>query len=133
MLEVLWPVLQTFEGVTLEYEIRGAGGERNYIDAFFEPMAIGLECEGFGPHAEMITRRRFAYEKRRVRKLAVYRYVYYPFSKDELDKEPEMCRQDLREFLALHGGVGVAGSRAMAELSVYERETLRYGLMLMRR
>ncbi|MFC5532073.1 hypothetical protein [Cohnella yongneupensis] len=130
LMEVVWPVLSTLEGVTLEFEMRGANGERNFIDAFFEPLSIGFECEGFVPHAEMITRRRFAYEKRRVRKMAAYTYVYYPFSKDELDKEPEMCRQDLREFLGIHSIV--AGSRAMEELSVYEREVLRYGIRLMR-
>ncbi|MFD0674075.1 hypothetical protein [Cohnella sp. GCM10027633] len=130
LLEVVLAVLGSFDGIILEYEVRGANGERNFIDAFYEPLAIAFECEGFVPHAETITRRRFAYERRRVRKLAGYKFVYYPFSKDELDKEPEMCRQDLREFLGVHGGV--AGSRAMEELSVYEREVLRYGLLLMR-
>lgn len=130
LLELLWAVRGSFDGITLEYEFRGAGGERNFIDAFDEPLAIGFECEGFVPHAETITRRRFAYEKRRVRQLAQLRIVYYPFSKDELDQEFERCRQDLREFLAIHAGA--MGNRAMRELSVYEREVLRYGLLLRR-
>lgn len=130
LLEHLWTVLGTFEGIMLEYEFIGANGERNYIDVYYEPLAIGFECEGFVPHAETITRRRFSYEKRRVRRKAKLRIVYYPFSKDELDNDPEMCRQDMREFIGIH--TSVAGSRAMEELTVYEREVLRYGLRLMR-
>lgn len=130
LLELIWAVRGTFDGIMLEYEFRGSGGERNFIDVFDEPLAIGFECEGFVPHAETITRRRFAYEKRRVRRLAQLRIVYYPFSKDELDQEFERCRQDVREFLAIHAGA--MGSRAMRELSVYEREVLRYGLLLLR-
>lgn len=128
--EVIWPVLGSFEGIILEYEITGANGERNYIDVYYEPLGIGFECEGFVTHAETITRRRFSYERRRVRKIAAHRYVYYPFSKDELDKEPDVCRRDLRELLTVHASP--AGSRAMKELSVYEREVLRYGLLLPR-
>lgn len=130
LLEHLWTVLGSFEGIILEYEFIGANGERNYIDVYYEPLAIGFECEGFVPHAETITRRRFSYEKRRVRRKAKLRIVYYPFSKDELDHEPEMCRQDLREIIGIH--TSVAGSRAMEQLSVYEREVLRYALRLMR-
>lgn len=130
LLEYLWTVLGSFEGITLEYEFIGANGERNYIDVYYEPLGIGFECEGFVPHAETITRRRFSYERRRVRRKARLRIVYYPFSKDELDLEPEMCRQDLREIIGIH--TSVAGSRAMEQLTVYEREVLRYGLRLMR-
>ncbi|WP_156926720.1 hypothetical protein [Cohnella panacarvi] len=60
LLEHLWTVLVSFEGITLEYEFVGANGERNYIDVYYEPLAIGFECEGFVPHAETITRRRFS-------------------------------------------------------------------------
>lgn len=130
LLEYLWTVLGSFEGITLEYEFIGANGERNYIDIYYEPLGIGFECEGFVSHAETITRRRFSYEKRRVRRKARLQIVYYPFSRDELDYEPEMCRQELREIIGIH--TSVAGSRAMELLSVYEREVLRYGLRLMR-
>ena len=130
LLEHLWTVLGSFEGITLEYEFIGANGERNDIDVYYEPLAIGFECEGFVPHAETITRRRFSYERRRVRRQAKLRIVYYPFSKDELDNEAETCRQDLREIIGIH--TSVAGSRAMEELSVYEREVLRYSLRLTR-
>lgn len=130
LLEHLWTVLGSFEGINLEYEFIGANGERNYIDVYYEPLAIGFECEGFVPHAETITRRRFSYERRRVRRKAKLRIVYYPYSKDELDNEPEMCRQDLREIIGIH--TSAPGSRAMEQLTVFEREVLRYGLRLMR-
>ena len=105
LLEYLWTVLGSFEGITLEYEFTGANGERNYIDVYYEPLGIGFECEGFVPHAETITRRRFSFEKRRIRRKARLRIVYYPFSKDELEYEPEMCCQDLREIIGIHTSV----------------------------
>lgn len=131
MLEVvIWPVLQSFDGVTMEYELTSLAGNKIYIDAFYAPLGLAFESEGFASHAETITRDRFSFEKLRARTLAAYRYPYVPFSKDELDGNGEACRRSLYEIFGRYSSV--AGSRAMEELSVYEREVLRYMLRLNR-
>lgn len=122
--------MQSFEGVTLEHELTSLSGNKIYIDAFYAPLGLALESEGFASHAEMITRERFSFEKLRARTLAAYRYPYVPFSKDELDKNGEVCRRSLYEILGRYSSI--SGSRAMEELSVYEREVLRYMLRLNR-
>lgn len=125
--EVVWPVLRSFEGITLEYEIISLTGVKIYIDAFYEPLRWALESEGFVPHAQNITRDRFDFERMRVRTIAMYGYTYIPFSWDELDKKPEACRRAVYELLGRHSTEGSAPG-----LSVYEREVLRYAMRLNR-
>lgn len=129
MLEVLWPVFQTFEGIVLEYEIIGPGGVRIYIDAYLSYMRFGLESEGFGAHAETITRDRFSFEKDRVRALAAHRIRYIPFSKDQLDKRPDHCRRSMYELLGVYRS---ASEGLRMELNPSERELIRYMIGLMR-
>ncbi|XEC96099.1 hypothetical protein AB6A23_05940 [Paenibacillus tarimensis] len=124
--EVLWPVLQSFEGLTLEYELISTSGVRIYIDAFYEPLGLAFESEGYIAHAEKISRDRFSFEKVRVRTLAAYGYFYVPFSWDELDKKPEACRRSVYELL------GRFSSSANVEITIYEREVIRYALYLNR-
>lgn len=127
--EVLWPVFQTFEGFSLEYEMKSINGVNIYLDAVYHPLRIVFESEGFVPHAEGITRERFSFERMRIRTLALYGYKFIPFSWDELDKRPESCRRAVYELLGRFSG---SGDRAIRELTVYERETIRYALRLHR-
>jgi hypothetical protein len=127
MLEVIWPALKSFYGITLEHEIVSSMGVRIYIDAFYEPLGFALESEGFAVHAEKITRDRFDFEKVRVRTMDAYNYMYVPYSRDELDKNPEFC---LRNFYELLGRFSISPGTKMMELSVYEREVLRYAVRL---
>jgi hypothetical protein len=127
---VVWPVLKSFEGVILEYEIVSSTGVKVYIDVFYEPLGIAFECEGFVVHAEKITRDRFDFEKMRVRTMGIYGFKYTPFSRDQLDKQPDTCRRSFYELLGRYSSI--AGSKAMDELTVYEREVIRYVLRLMR-
>lgn len=130
MLEVtVWPVLGTFEGVILEYPFVGPGGAKYYIDAYLVLFALGLESEGFVTHAETISRDRFAKNKKRIRICAKYGYTYFPFSSDELEKNPDECRRDFQEYLASRT---ITHGRAIEHLTVDERETLRFGMRLFR-
>jgi hypothetical protein len=131
MLEVaIWPALKTFEGLTLEYEMISLSGNRIYIDAFYDLLEFACESEGFGSHAEKITRDRFSFEKVRARTIAYYGYHLIPFSRDELDKNSEFCKRNFNELLGSYSSS--PGSRAMELLTVYEREVLRYALRLHR-
>lgn len=94
---ILWPVLKSFEGLTLEYELVSISGMRIFIDVFYEPLWLAFESEGFVAHAENITRDRFAFERMRIRTIASYGYKYVPFAWDEMDKRPEACRRSVYE------------------------------------
>jgi hypothetical protein len=126
---VVWPVLKSFEGITLEYELVSSKGAKIYIDVYYQPLKLAFESEGFVVHAEKITRDRFSFEKMRVRTMAKYGDRYIPFSRDELDKNLEACQG---EFYELLGRYSSTADRAMEELSVFEREVIRYSLRLHR-
>lgn len=121
---VLWPTLKSFEGVVLEYEIVSLSGMRIYIDAFYEPLGIAFDSDGYVSHGENLTRDRFSFERMRMRSIVMLGYRYFPFSYDELDKKPEMCRRAVYELL---GRYGSGPGAALSQLPVYERELLRLG------
>ncbi|GAB6930236.1 hypothetical protein JCM10914A_42190 [Paenibacillus sp. JCM 10914] len=98
-----------------------------FIDVYYAPLRLGFECEGFSAHAETITRERFSLEKSKVRSMLRFGISYVPFSKDELDKRPEACRNSLLEILDFCGHKPL-----LHHLTIYERETLRYLYTLFR-
>lgn len=122
---VLWPTFQSFDGFSLEHEIKSASGVNIYIDAVYHPLQLAFESEGFVPHAEKITRDRFSFERMRVRSLGLFGYKYIPFSWDELDKQADSCRRFVYELLGKYTG---SDDLALRELTVYEREMMRYAL-----
>lgn len=126
---VLWPVFKSFDGFRMEHELISITGVKIYIDVFHVPFGMASECDGFVPHAEMMTRDRFTFERMRIRTIALHGYVYFPFSKDELDKHPESCRRSLYEWMGRFAG-SVGGG--VAALSANERELLRFAIRLNR-
>jgi hypothetical protein len=127
--EVLWPVLKSFDGLIMESEMVSTTGVRIFIDVLYQPLGFAFESEGFVAHAENITRDRFTFERMRARTMVMYGYKYLPFSWDELDKRPDACRRSVYELL---GRFSSSGGIAFKELSVSEREVLRYALRLNR-
>ncbi|MBB6671663.1 hypothetical protein [Cohnella nanjingensis] len=127
MLEVaLLPALKSFNGLVLEYEMMSLSGMRIYVDAFYMPLGLAFDSDGYVSHGENLTRDRFSFERMRVRSIGVQGYRYFPFSYDELDKKPEACRRSVYELL---GRFGSAPGAALMSLPVYERELLRFGWM----
>ncbi|HEY0827212.1 MAG TPA: hypothetical protein VGE40_03885 [Bacilli bacterium] len=126
--EVIWPVLKSFDNLTLEYEIMSISGVKIYIDVYEHQHALGFESEGFVVHAENITRDCFMFERMRMRSMAMYGIKYVPFTWDELEKKAEICHRTVYELL----GRFSASSTAYTELSVFEREILRFSLKLNR-
>ena len=124
----LWPVLKTFDGMTLEYEMTSASGVKIYGDVYVAQLDAVFESEGFVVHAENITRDRFSFERMRVRAMVMYGHKYIPFTWDEMDKKPEMCQRTVFELLGRFGGSTQSGDGD--RLSVNERELLRYALRL---
>jgi len=128
LIEIVWPVRKSFKGLTLEKEIVTLTGAKAYIDAFDEAVSFGLEAEGFSFHAGNITRARFDFEKNKVRSMAALGIRYIPFTYDEMDKKPEVCRRALFELYGRHG----ANAQSVTYISAtpFERELIRYVLWL---
>lgn len=122
MKAVVWPVFQTFEDLSLEHEVRTRSGSRIYVDVFHTRLRIAFEEEHYVTHAELVTRDRYNFERFRVRSLANRRIVYYPYSRDELVKKPDLCRQELHELI---GSLGNMEGSGLMDLPVYEREVIR--------
>lgn len=129
MLEALYPVLGTLDGIVLEHEMVGLSGVKIYGDAFINRMGVVLEEEHFITHAEMVTRKRFSFERARARSVAACGYVYFPYSRDELLQRPEASRRDFQQFLQSRAGLE---SREYLSLPVYEREALRAAFRVLR-
>jgi hypothetical protein len=128
MVEIVWPVRKTFEGIILEKEIVTLTGAKAYIDAFDEKFRLGLESEGFVVHAERVTRPRFDFERNRIRSMLAYGIHYTPFTYDEMDKRPEICRRALYEIYGSFSSP--ADHFSKEQLTLYEREVVRYALWL---
>jgi hypothetical protein len=128
LIDIFWPVRKTFEGIILENGIVTLTGVKAYIDAYDGSFRFGFEGEGFVPHAENITRSRFDFEKQKVRSMAAHGIKYIPFTWDDMDKKPDMCRRAMYELYGRYGGN--AGAAAYQQVSLYEREVIRYALWL---
>ncbi|MEK0317145.1 hypothetical protein [Cohnella sp. 56] len=121
---VLLPVLKTLDGLMLEYEVLSQNGFKLYIDAFYQPLQHVYECEGYVPHVEMMTRERHDFVQSRLRTFAAKRFVYVPFSRDELEKKSEACRRSLYEIIG-EQAASIQGGK-LHLLPVVEREMLRF-------
>jgi len=126
MLEVIYPVIETLEGIVLEYEMVSLSGIKIYGDAFVRRLKSVLEEEHFITHAELVSRKRFSFERARARSVAVFGYSYFPYGRDELEQRPDECRRDFRALI--HAKATIATDK-YANLSVLEREALRYAVM----
>ncbi|CAN7713070.1 hypothetical protein [Paenibacillus sp. LjRoot56] len=123
--EVLLPVLGSFDGLELEYEMLSLSGVKIYGDVCHPTLGIVFEEDSFITHAEKITRDRFSFERARARSVAMLGYTYFPFSRDELEKKPSFCQRNLYEWIGRFGNAQEVG---LHELAVYEREILRFAL-----
>jgi len=126
MLEVVYPILGSLDGIVLEHEMIALSGVKIYGDAFIDKWGTVLEEENYTTHAEMVTRKRFSFERARARSVAVFGYAYFPYGRDELEQQPEACRRDFRGLIFAKASVGADD---YAKLPVLERETLRFALM----
>jgi hypothetical protein len=127
--EVLYPVFQSFDGLVMESELISSTGVKIFIDVLYEPLWFAFESEGFVAHAENITRDRFTFERMRVRSMVMHGYKYIPFTWDELDKKSDACRRSVFELL---GRFSSTAGIAHKELTISEREVLRYSFRLNR-
>jgi hypothetical protein len=129
MLDVLYPVIGSLEGIDLEYEMVFLSGVRIYGDAFIRALGTVLEEENYITHAENISRKRFSFERARARSVAAFGFAYFPYGRDELEQQPDACRRDLQELIALKATNREAG---FLNLPVFEREVLRLAVLCLK-
>jgi len=120
--KVVFPVLGSFGGIELEHELKGLSNVHLYYDACYMPLKILLEEDHYVTHAELISRGRFSMERMRMRAAAVHGYVYFPYSRDELLKNPDSCAN---QFYELVSRLGAADGAEWLELPLHEREIIR--------
>ncbi|TVX95504.1 hypothetical protein [Cohnella terricola] len=123
---LLLPVFGKFDGMEMEYEMNGLSGAKIYSDVGFPRIRTVFEEDHFVTHAEKITRDRFNFERARARSVAVHGFIYFPYSRDELEKKPDFCQRNLYELI---GRIGSLAGTGFMQLPVYEREVLRCALM----
>lgn len=124
--EIIWPIFRSFDGFELEHEMKSSSGVSMFIDVYYKPYRIAFECDGFSVHAETITRKRFNFEKYRVRTMLLFGYVYVPFSWDELEERCLDCRNYVELLIGKYAG------DAQTKDSIYEKEVIRFGAALAR-
>jgi len=123
---LLLPVFGSFDGMEMEYEMNGLSGVKIYSDVGFPRIRTVFEEDHFVTHAEKITRDRFNFKRARARSVAVHGYIYFPYSRDELEKKPDFCQRNLFELV---GRIGSIGGTGLMQLRVFEREVLRCAFM----
>lgn len=126
LMNVALPVFKSLEGIVLEHEIMSQTGVKLYADIYYGLLRLVLECEGYVPHVEKMTRERHDFEQSRLRSFSARRLIYVPFSRDEIEKKPEACRRSLYEIIG--EWKVTAGENKLEKLEVNERELLRLAL-----
>ncbi len=122
--EVWYPVRGSFEQLHPEYEVTDHQGKPRYLDFAYvtEPIKLGFEIEGYGPHGRDVSRWRFADERKRTAFLLGMGWHICPFAYDDLESDPEQCRF----LLQLVMGRFLGASMQLDEAALREKETLRY-------
>jgi len=110
----------------LEFELFGPSGVKIFGDVGLPDFRIIVEEDHFVTHAEKITRDRFSFERARARAIAVNGYAYFPYSRDELEKNPELCQRHPFEML---GRIATTDGTEWLKLPVYEREIIRRAML----
>ncbi|SIR54708.1 hypothetical protein SAMN05880570_4151 [Paenibacillus sp. RU4T] len=119
---VIMPIFGSLEGFQLEYEFAGPGGYRFFADVYYEPLRMIIECDGYVPHVELMTRDRFSLDRQRLRCMALGGYLFVPFSRDELEKKPDSCKRSIYELLGRYD----QSAGGMQRLDPRERELIRH-------
>jgi predicted transcriptional regulator len=103
-----------------------SSGVKIYGDVGRPEILTIFEEDHYTTHAEKITRNRFSFERARARSVRLQGYIYFPYSREELETKPQFCQRDLYELIGRYGNVEGAG---LLKLPVYEREVIRCALL----
>jgi hypothetical protein len=121
---VWWPLFHDFDHLHPEYEVRDYQGGFRYVDfAYIEPsFRIAIEIDGITTHWREITQSQFFEHVQRQNMLIIDGWHVLRFTYDSIKGNPRVCQQTVQQLM----GKWRALSDEFSELSVYEREIVRY-------
>ena len=107
---VWWPLFGNFDYLHAEWEVPDLWKGFRYLDFAFlpRPLRLGLDIEGFGPHAKNADRTKFADDHMRAAVLTAEGWNILRFSYDTVHDQPERIRQVLALLIGRWTGIGEA-------------------------
>lgn len=104
---VWWPLFGNFDYLHAEWEVPDLWKGVRYLDFAYlrHPLRIGIEIEGFGPHAKNADRSKFADDHLRAAALTAEGWIVLRFSYDTVNDQPERIRQLLTLLIGRWTGI----------------------------
>lgn len=122
---IWWPLFQNFDGLHPQYEVHDFKDGSRYLDfAYLTRMAkVCIEIDGRGTHSEKSGDDRFSDDRVRQNDLVLDDWMVIRFSYKHILQRP----RDVQKTI-LHMMGKVSGGERQGELSIVEREVLRFGI-----
>lgn len=121
---VWFPAVKSFNHLYPEWEVRDFNNGYHYLDLAYMPVGdvkVGIEIQGYGPHARDLDVRRFKDLCWRHSLLALDDWIFVPVAYLSITDEPKRCQQlvlsIIGKFIAMEAPV---------DLNWLEAETIRY-------
>lgn len=123
--KIWWPLFHEFEGIHPQYEVFDFKDGLRYLDfAYVNRLKkICFEIDGYGPHWSNMSREEFADDRVRQNDLVLDGWLVIRFAYDQVVHRPREVQQTVRYVMGK-----VAGATSQGELSLVEREIIRFGL-----
>lgn len=119
---VWYPIVGHFDHLYPEWEVRDLNNHYRYIDFAYLPggKKVGIEIQGFGPHARDLDTRRFIDLCKRDFALALDGWRLFPIAYLSIKNEPKFCQQIILSLIGRLVSMDVP-----EELSFLEAEIIR--------
>jgi len=106
--KVWWPMFGNFDYLHAEWEVPDLWKGVRFLDFAYlrYPLRVGIEIEGFGPHARYADRGKFADDHLRAAALTAEGWIILRFSYDTVNEHPERIRQLLTLLIGRWTGIG---------------------------
>lgn len=107
----IWlPAVGHFEFLHPEYALTDFRDKQRFVDFAYirPPYQICFEIDGYGPHAQQISRRSFADGLMRQNQLILDDWLVFRFSVDDLEQQQRRCQQMILHILGkLYSGIPI--------------------------
>ena len=126
LLKVWWPAFGNFDNLYPEYEVVDFKDGKRYLDfAYIRAfIKIVFEIDGYGPHWQNMSRRKFADDRMRQNHLVIDGWIVIRFAYDDVAENPRQCQQVLQQLMGRWMDSRFSG----LELDHVEKEIIRIGI-----